>query len=68
PGDVEAALDAHDDVGIVFMPTALYRSGQLFDVERITEAAHEAGAYAGFDAAHSAGAVPHEFDAAGVDF
>ncbi|SDG11842.1 Kynureninase [Halorubrum xinjiangense] len=66
--DIEAALAAHDDVGIVFMPTALYRSGQLFDVERITEAAHEAGAYAGFDAAHSAGAVPHAFDAAGVDF
>jgi kynureninase len=68
PRDIEAALDAHDDVGIVFMPTALYRSGQLFDVERIAEAAHEAGAYAGFDAAHSAGAVPHEFGAAGVDF
>jgi kynureninase len=68
PRDVEAALEAHDDVGIVWMPTALYRSGQLFDVARITEAAHEAGAYAGFDAAHSAGAVPHEFDAAGVDF
>ena len=68
PRDIEAALAAHDDVGIVFMPTALYRSGQLFDVERITEAAHEAGAYAGFDAAHSAGAVPHEFGAAGVDF
>ena len=66
--DIEAALAAHDDIGIVFMPTALYRSGQLFDVERITEAAHEAGAYAGFDAAHSAGAVPHQFDAAGVDF
>ena len=68
PRDIEAALEAHNDVGIVFMPTALYRSGQLFDVERITEAAHEAGAYAGFDAAHSAGAVPHEFGAAGVDF
>jgi len=68
PRDVEAALDAHDDVGIVFMPTALYRSGQLFDVERIAAAAHEAGAYAGFDAAHSAGAVPHAFDEAGVDF
>ncbi|OTF02990.1 kynureninase, partial [Halorubrum sp. SD612] len=68
PRDVEAALAAHDDVGIVWMPTALYRSGQLFDVERIAAAAHEAGAYAGFDAAHSAGAVPHEFDEAGVDF
>ena len=68
PRDIEAALDAHDDVGIVWMPTALYRSGQLFDVDRITRAAQEAGAYAGFDAAHSAGAVPHEFGAAGVDF
>jgi kynureninase len=68
PRDVEAALEAHDDVGIVWMPTALYRSGQLFDVPRIAEAAHEAGAYVGFDAAHSAGAVPHEFDEAGVDF
>ena len=68
PADVEAALDAHDDVGIVFMPTALYRSGQLFDVARIAEAAHAAGAYAGFDAAHSVGAVPHAFDDAGVDF
>jgi kynureninase len=68
PRDIEAALAAHDDVGIVFMPTALYRSGQLFDVERITAAAHEAGAYAGFDAAHSAGAVPHAFGEAGVDF
>ncbi|RLM76353.1 kynureninase [Halorubrum sp. Atlit-26R] len=68
PRDIEAALEAHDDVGIVWMPTALYRSGQLFDVERIAAAAHEAGAYAGFDAAHSAGAVPHAFDDAGVDF
>jgi kynureninase len=68
PRDIEAALAAHDDVGIVFMPTALYRSGQLFDIDRITRAAHEAGAYAGFDAAHSAGAVPHEFREAGVDF
>ena len=68
PRDVEAALEAHDDVGIVWMPTALYRSGQLFDVSRIAAAAHEAGAYVGFDAAHSAGAVPHEFDEAGVDF
>ena len=68
PRDVEAALNAHDDVGIVFMPTALYRSGQLFDVDRIATAAHAHGAYAGVDAAHSVGAVPHTFDDAGVDF
>ena len=68
PRDIEAALAAHDDVGIVWMPTALYRSGQLFDVPRIARAAHEAGAYVGFDAAHSVGAVPHAFSDAGVDF
>ena len=68
PADIETALAEHDDVGIVWMPTALYRSGQLFDGTRITEAAHAAGAYAGFDAAHTAGVVPHEFADAGVDF
>ena len=64
--DLEAAVD--DDVGIVFMPTVLYRSGQLFDVAAVTELAHDHGALAGFDAAHSIGAVPHAFSAADVDF
>ncbi|MCT9095499.1 kynureninase [Haloarchaeobius sp. HME9146] len=64
---VESALETHD-VDIVFMPTVLYRSGQLLDVERITELAHEHGALAGFDAAHSVGVVPHEFDENDVDF
>ncbi|WP_430505920.1 kynureninase [Haloparvum sp. PAK95] len=68
PADVEAALEEHDDVGIVFMPTALYRSGHLFDVERIASAAHANGAYVGFDAAHTVGAVPHRFSEVGVDF
>jgi kynureninase len=65
--DVVAAMDEHD-VGTVFMPTVLYRSGQLLDVERITEAAHERGILAGFDAAHSVGVVPHELSEHGVDF
>jgi kynureninase len=64
--DVAAAMD--DDVGILFMPTALYRSGQLFDVDALTELAHEHDALAGFDAAHTVGAVPHEFGDADVDF
>nr|WP_306061819.1 kynureninase [Natronococcus sp. AD5] len=65
--DVVAAMDDHD-VGIVFMPSVLYRSGQLFDLERITDAAHERGIVAGFDLAHSIGAVPHELSAIGADF
>lgn len=65
--DVIAAMDAHD-VGIVFMPSVLYRSGQLFDIERITEAAHDRGMLAGFDLAHSIGVVPHELGDMDVDF
>ncbi|WP_247731138.1 kynureninase [Halovivax limisalsi] len=65
--DVVAAMDAHD-VGIVFMPSVLYRSGQLLDVEAITAAAHERGILAGFDLAHSIGVVPHQLSEIGVDF
>jgi len=64
---VADALEAHD-VGIVFMPSVLYRSGQLLDVDAITELAHDHGAYAGFDLAHSVGVVPHDLHAVGVDF
>jgi kynureninase len=65
--DVEAALE-REDVGVLFFPSVLYRSGQLFDLERLTAAAHRNGALAGFDLAHSVGAVPHDLSAAGVDF
>jgi kynureninase len=65
--DVVAAMDEHD-VGLVFMPSVLYRSGQLLDVERITAAAHERDVLAGFDLAHSVGVVPHDISDVGVDF
>lgn len=64
--DVAAAVD--DDVCIVFMPTVLFRSGQLFDVDAITDLAHDHDALAGFDAAHSVGVVPHRFSDVDVDF
>ena len=64
--DVVDALD--DDVDLLFMPSVLYRSGQLFDVERLTEAAHDHGALAGFDLAHLVGVVDHALSDAGVDF
>jgi kynureninase len=64
--DVVAALD--DDVGMVFLPSVLYRSGQLLDIDRITAAAHDVGAIVGFDLAHSVGVVPHHLSDASVDF
>ncbi len=57
-----------DDVALAMLPSVLYRSGQLLDMERLTVAAHEAGILIGFDCAHSAGAVPHRLDAWDVDF
>ncbi|WP_338727286.1 kynureninase [Haladaptatus sp. DJG-WS-42] len=64
--DIKAAVD--DDTAIVFMPSVLYRSGQLLDIERITQTAHDHGAFAGFDLAHSVGALPHDLAAWDVDF
>jgi kynureninase len=65
--DIVAALDDYE-IGIVFMPSVLYRCGQLLDVERLTTAAHGHGAFAGFDFAHSVGVVPHDLAEHGVDF
>lgn len=57
-----------DDVAIAFLPSVLYRSGQLLDIEALTAYAHEKGIVIGFDCSHSAGSVPHAFDAWDVDF
>ncbi len=56
------------EVALVILPSVLYRSGQLLDIQRLTEAAHDRGILIGFDCAHSVGVVPHRFDDWGVDF
>jgi kynureninase len=57
-----------DEVALVFLPSVLYRSGQLLDIPRLTEEAHRRKIPIGFDCCHSVGAVSHRFDAWGVDF
>jgi kynureninase len=64
--DIIAAMT--EEVALAILPAVLYRSGQLLDMPRLAAAAQERGILLGFDCAHSAGAVPHEFDAWGVDF
>ena len=67
--DILAAIDAHaDELAMVFFGGVNYFTGQLFDMARLTDAAHRVGAVAGFDLAHAAGNVPlalHDWD---VDF
>lgn len=64
--DIIAALDG--TTALLLLPSVLYRSGQLFDIARLTAAAHARNVLVGFDCCHSIGAIPHRFDEWGVDF
>ncbi len=67
--DILAAIESHaDDLALVFFGGVNYFTGQLFDMPRLTAAAHEVGAVAGFDLAHAAGNVPLSLHDWNVDF
>lgn len=57
-----------DDVALIILPSVLYRSGQLLNIQLLTRAAHERNIIIGFDLCHSIGSVPHELDEWNVDF
>lgn len=57
-----------DDIALILLPSVLYRSGQVLDIERLTKAAHDKGILIGFDLCHSIGSVPHELSKHNVDF
>ena len=55
-------------LSLVFFPALQYYTGQYFPAEHITQAAHEVGAYAGFDLAHAIGNIPLSLHEDEVDF
>ncbi len=57
-----------DSLALVIWGGVNYYTGQYFDLRAITAAAHEVGAYAGFDLAHAAGNLPLELHNWDVDF
>lgn len=65
--DILAAIEKHkDSLALVLFSGIQYYTGQVFDLQAISKAAHSAGAYAGFDLAHAVGNVPlqlHEWEA-----
>jgi len=67
--DILAAIEEHkDSVALVLFSGVNYYTGQVFDVPTITAAAHQAGAYAGFDLAHAAGNIKLQLHDWEVDF
>lgn len=65
----EDMIDAMtEDVALVFLPSVLYRSAQLIDMERLAAEAHKRGIIIGFDLCHSIGGVPHDFKKIDPDF
>lgn len=67
--DEDEVIDAMtDDVAVVLLPSVLYRSSQLLDMERLTAEAHKRGILIGFDLCHSIGCVVHDFQKINADF
>jgi kynureninase len=65
PEQVQGAVGPQ--TALVVLSQVAYRSGFLADVPAITQIAHSAGALVLWDLCHSAGSVPVDLDAWGVD-
>lgn len=67
--DIVQAIEREgDSVALVMFGGVNYYTGQFYDLEKITAAAHRVGARAGFDLAHAAGNVPLRLHDWGADF
>jgi kynureninase len=67
PSALEKCIEQHGaTLALVLWPGVQFRTGQAFDIKRISAAAHAVGGIAGFDLAHSVGNMPlslHDDDA-----
>jgi kynureninase len=67
--DVVAVLrERGEEISTILFGAVNYYSGEFMDIPTITAAAHDVGAYAGWDLAHAAGNIPMNVHDWGVDF
>jgi kynureninase len=66
---IERALQQHGArIALVLLPGLQYRTGQVFDLQRVAAIAQREGCLVGFDLAHSVGNVPVDLHDSGCDF
>ncbi|MEJ1241117.1 kynureninase [Chryseolinea sp. T2] len=65
---VNTIIKNGDSLALVLLGGIQYYTGQFFDIKKITAAAHNVGAIAGFDLAHAIGNVPLSLHRDNVDF
>ena len=64
----DAIFDALDgSVALLLLTHVHYKTGEMFDMERLTKAAHDVGAIVLWDLSHSGGAVPVDLNGANAD-
>ncbi|CAK1542413.1 unnamed protein product [Leptosia nina] len=57
-----------DDVAILLLPTVYYRTAQVLDMKKVTEAAKKKGIIVGWDMSHAAGVLEVNLKELNVDF
>lgn len=65
-----AALEAaiNENTALVTLSHVVFKSGYMYDMQRVTELAHAKGALVLWDLSHSAGSVPVHLDDCNADF